>query len=122
MNNNKLAEVENFLSSASVFDFLETLDADSALDSRDEPEFDDPWMKEFNSLENEFFFADDIEYINSLREKAFKLSFRVINNSEISSRISDDFELIAKCVVVGKDNSWAISYLWSWYKGGKFPQ
>ncbi|MCA2028635.1 hypothetical protein LDK53_22105 [Enterobacter sp. K16B] len=55
MNNNKLAEVENFLSSASVFDFLETLDADSALDSRDEPEFDDPWMKEFNSLENEFF-------------------------------------------------------------------
>ncbi|HFK5734452.1 TPA: hypothetical protein ACG0DS_001993 [Enterobacter sichuanensis] len=122
MNNNKLAEVENFLSSASVFDFLETLDADSALDSRDEPEFDDLWMKEFNSLENESFFADDIEHINSLREKAFKLSFRVINNSEISSRISDDFELIAKCVVVGKDNSWAISYLWSWYKGGKFPQ
>ena len=35
MNNNKLAEVENFLSSASVFDFLETLDADSALDSRE---------------------------------------------------------------------------------------
>lgn len=122
MNNNKLAEVENFLSSASVFDFLETLDADSALDSRDKPEFDDPWMKEFNSLENESFFADDIEHINSLREKAFKLSFRVINNSEISSRISDDFELIAKCVVIGKDNSWAIIYLWSWYKGGKFPQ
>ena len=60
MNNNKLAEVENFLSSASVFDFLETLDADSALDSRDEPEFDDAWMKEFNSLKNESFDADDI--------------------------------------------------------------
>lgn len=122
MSNNKLAEVENFLSSASVFDFLKTLDADSALDSRDEPEFDDAWMKEFNSLKNESFDADDIEYINSLREKAFKLSFRVINNSEISSRISDDFELIAKSVVVGKDNNWAISYLWSSYKGGKFPQ
>lgn len=122
MSNNKLAEVENFLSSASVFDFLKTLDADSALDSRDEPEFDDAWMKEFNSLKNEDFDADDIEHINSLREKAFKLSFRVINNSEISSRISDDFELIAKSVVVGKDNSWAISYLWSSYKVGKFPQ
>ncbi|MFL7890341.1 hypothetical protein [Enterobacter pseudoroggenkampii] len=122
MSNNKLAEVENFLSSASVFDFLKTLDADSALDSRDEPEFDDAWMKEFNSLKNESFDADDIENINSLREKAFKLSFRVINNSEISSRISDDFELIAKSVVVGKDNNWAISYLWSSYKGGKFPQ
>lgn len=122
MSNNKLAEVENFLSSASVFDFLKTLDADSALDSRDEPEFDDAWMKEFNSLKNESFDADDIEYINSLREKAFKLSFRVINNSEISSRISDDFELIAKSVVIGKDNNWAISYLWSSYKGGKFPQ
>lgn len=79
-------------------------------------------MKEFNSLKNEGFDAGDIERINSLREKAFKLSFRVINNSEISSRISDDFELIAKSVVVGKDNSWAISYLWSSYKGGKFPQ
>ena len=122
MSNNKLAEVENFLSSASVFDFLKTLDADSALDSRDEPEFDDTWMKEFNSLKNESFDAGDIELINSLREKAFKLSFRVINNSEISSRISDDFELIAKSVIVGKDNSWAISYLWSSYKGGKFPQ
>lgn len=122
MSNNKLAEIENFLSSALVFDFLKTLDADSALDSRDEPEFDDAWMKEFNSLENESFDADDIEYINSLREKAFKLSFRVVNNSEISSRISDDFELIAKSIVVGKDNGWAISYLWSSYKGGKFPQ
>ncbi|HDR2846341.1 TPA: hypothetical protein QCK30_004889 [Enterobacter sichuanensis] len=122
MSNNNLAEVENFLSSASVFDFLKTLDADSALDSRDEPQFDDAWMKEFNSLKNEGFDAGDIERINSLREKAFKLSFRVINNSEISSRISDDFELIAKSVVVGKDNSWAISYLWSSYKGGKFPQ
>ncbi|MCU6192781.1 hypothetical protein [Enterobacter sichuanensis] len=122
MNNNKLAEVENFLSSASVFDFLKTLDADSALDSRDEPEFDDTWMKEFNSLKNESFDAGDIELINSLREKAFKLSFRVINNSEISSRKSDGFELIAKSVIVGKDNSWAISYLWSSYKGGKFPQ
>lgn len=30
MSNNNLAEVENFLSSASVFDFLKTLDADSA--------------------------------------------------------------------------------------------
>lgn len=122
MSNNKLAEVENFLSSASVFDFLKTLDTDSALDSRDEPEFDDAWMKAFNSLKNESFDADDIENINSLREKAFKLSFRVINNSEISSRISDDFELIAKSVVVGKDNNWAISYLWSSYKGGEFPQ
>lgn len=122
MTKNKLAQVEIFLSSASFFDFLKALDADSALDSRDEPEFDDAWMKEFNSLGNESFDADDIKYINSSREKAFKLSFRVINNSEISSRISDDFELIAKSVVVGKDNNWAISYLWSSYKGGKFPQ
>ncbi|MCF8582510.1 hypothetical protein L2X67_22220 [Enterobacter ludwigii] len=122
MINNKLAEIEKFLSAVSVFDFLKTLDADSALDSRDEPEFDDAWMKEFNSLENESFDADDVEYINLLREKAFKLSFRVINDSEISSYISDDFELVAKSVIVGKDKSWAISYLWASYKSGNFPQ
>ncbi|EAA7021871.1 hypothetical protein ACT7V1_001931 [Salmonella enterica subsp. enterica] len=122
MINKKLAEIENWLSTPAVFDFLKSLNVDSALDSRDEPEFDDCWMKEFSSLKNESIQDNDLAYINSLREKAFKLSFRVINDSEISSRISDDIELISKSFIFGKDNSWAISYLWSAYKKGIFPQ
>lgn len=122
MINKNLSEIENWLSTPSIFDFLKSLNVDSALDSRDEPEFDDCWMKEFNSLENENIQDDDLAHINSLREKAFKLSFRIINDSEISSRISDDIELISKSVVAGKNDNWAISYLWSSYKKEKFPQ
>lgn len=36
----------------------------------------------------------------SLREKAFKQSFRVLNNSEISLRLSDDIEIIAKSFIL----------------------
>lgn len=122
MINNKLIEIDNYLSIPSFFDFLKSLDADSALDSRDEPEFDDCWMNDFNSLENESIQDDDVKFIGSLREKAFKYSFRVINNSEISSRISDDIELISKSFVVGKENSWSITHLWSSYKNGRFPE
>lgn len=88
MIDNKLIEIDNYLSTPSFFDFLKSLNVDSALDSRDEPEFDDRWMSEFNSLGKVSIQDDDIEFIDSLREKVFKYLFRVINNSEISSRIS----------------------------------
>lgn len=122
MIDNKLIEIDNFLSTPSFFDFLKSLNADSALNLRDKPDFDNCWMKEFNSLANENIQNDDIEFIDSLREKAFKNSFRVINNSEISSRISDDLELISKSLVVGKENCWSVTYLWSSYKNGIFPK
>lgn len=122
MINNKLIEIDNCLSTPSFFDFLKSLNTDSALDSRDEPEFYDCWMSGFNSLENENIQDDDIKFIDSLQEKAFKYSFRVINNSEISSRISDDIELIAKSFVVGKESCWSITHLWASYENGKFPE
>jgi hypothetical protein len=50
MINHKLIEIDNYLSTPSFFDFLKSLNVDSTLDSRDEPEFDDRWMSEFNSL------------------------------------------------------------------------
>jgi hypothetical protein len=122
MMNNKLSEIENWLFTPSVFDFLKSVDIDSALDSRDETNFDSCWMKEFDFLESVNIQNEDMAYINYLREKAFKFSFRVINNAEISSHVSDDVELISKSFVIGKNDSWAILYLWSFYKEGKFPQ
>ncbi|EOC1336377.1 hypothetical protein ACI09U_004186 [Cronobacter turicensis] len=121
MTNQKLKEIENFLAKPDFFDFLKTLDVDEALDLRDEPKFDSCWMDNFNLLKSESFDASDVAQIDSLREKAFKLSFRVINDSEIASRISDDIELIAKNIIIGKEDSWAVSTLWAAYKSGKFP-
>ncbi|EOU9535223.1 hypothetical protein [Cronobacter dublinensis] len=121
MTNKKLNEIDQFLAKPDVFDFLNTLDVDGALDSRDEPEFDKRWLDNFNLLKGEYFDASDIAQIDSLREKAFKLSFRALNHSEVASRISDDIELIAKNIIIGKEDSWAVSYLWTTYKNGAFP-
>ncbi|PWV98710.1 hypothetical protein [Mangrovibacter plantisponsor] len=122
MKNKGLIEIDKYLSVLANFDFLKSLDADNALDLRDEPEFDDQWMAVFNALESKTFKADDISFIDMLREKAFKQSFKVIKNSEISSRISDDIEVIAKSFISGDNNNWAVTYLWISYKNKKFPK
>lgn len=121
MTNQKLNEIEHFLAKPGVFGFLKAVDVDEALNSRDEPEFDNCWMNNFNLVKSENFDAPDIAQIDSLREKAFKLSFRALNDSEVASRISDDIELIAKNIIIGKEDSWAVSYLWATYKNGSFP-
>ena len=121
MRNKSLIDIESYLSDKSSFDFLKSLNAEDALDLRDEPSFDEQWMKTFNVLENEKISDVQKSIVNTLREKAFKQSFRVLNNSEISSRISDDIEIIAKSFIFGKIDNWAIKYLWESYKNKEFP-
>ncbi|ACZ76343.1 conserved hypothetical protein [Dickeya parazeae Ech586] len=121
MINSNLIDMENVLSSPSFFDFLKNLDVDNALDSRDSKTFDSEWMNNFNRLEKEVFSKDDLDFIDILREKSFKLSFKIIKESEIASRISDDIEIIAKDILKGNTNGWPINYLWQSYKNGKFP-
>ncbi|PIT17409.1 hypothetical protein [Snodgrassella alvi] len=121
MNNKNLIEIDDYLSVLTNFDFLKLLDVDNALDLRDEPKFDNQWMSVFNSLKMYSFKMDEIKFIDMLREKAFKQSFKIINNSEISSRISDDIEIIAKSFIAREYNNWAITHLWSAYKNKKFP-
>ncbi|POP43407.1 hypothetical protein CHU32_10025 [Superficieibacter electus] len=121
MNNKLLIEVDEAMSAPKFFDFLKSLNVDNALDSRDQPDFDERWMNEFNALEIIRLKNSDAVFIDLLREKAFKLSFKVINNSEISSCISDDVDLIAKSLASGNNESWALNYLWISYKNGIFP-
>ncbi|MCO6540586.1 MAG: hypothetical protein J6569_10725 [Gilliamella sp.] len=121
MNDKNLIEIDDYLSTSTNFNFLKLLDVDNALDLRDESEFDYQWMNVFNSLKMCDFNANEVKFINMLREKAFKQSFKIINNFEISSRISDDIEIIAKSFIAKKYKNWAITHLWSTYKNKKFP-
>lgn len=121
MINSKLVEVDDKLSDSSFFNFLQCLNVDEALDLRDDPKFDTLWMNEFNKLENESLSITERLNVDTLREKAFKNSFKVINDSEISACISDDIELIAKNFILGKKDSWGINYLWDCYLKGVFP-
>lgn len=121
MINSKLVEVDDKLSDSSFFNFLQCLNVDEALDLRDDPKFDTLWMNEFNKLENGSLSITERLNVDTLREKAFKNSFKVINDSEISARISDDIELITKNFILDKKDSWAINYLWDCYLKGGFP-
>lgn len=103
------------------FCFLSQLNVDSALDLRDDSQFDERWMCEFNAVQRGAFSEEVINLIDTLRERYFKLAFRITGNSDISARISDDIELISKRMVMGDQQSWAVKVLWSCYCNGLFP-
>jgi hypothetical protein len=121
MINVEVNELYSIVSKASFFDFLKKIDGDISLDSRDEDPFDIQWMMEFNRIEKEKFTDKDIDCIKKIREVVFKASFKVIGNPEISGRISDDFELISKSIILKEKNSWAVDDLWKSYQSGIFP-
>ncbi len=121
MSVNKINDIFIKISVPSFFGFLKNLDIDKYLDARDEDPFDSQWMDNFNRLENESFDENDLNIINKIREYSFKESFRVFGSEEISARISDDFELIAKDLALNEKNSWPVNYLWKSYEAGSFP-
>ncbi|MCG8708046.1 hypothetical protein JHU04_001247 [Brenneria sp. 4F2] len=121
MISNDLVDMDKTLSSPFFFDFLKNIDVDSVLDLRDSHLFDTQWMIDFNRLKNESYNQEDLDFINILREKSFKLSFEVIKNHEIASRISDDIEIIAKDILQRSHGDWPAKYLWESYKNKKFP-
>lgn len=117
----KLIEIDNILSINGFFNFLTSIDVDDALTQRDCPVFDELWMKDFSALSHEFIPNDFVEFINVLREKAFKASFRVAADPELSARISDDIEIIAKNLIIDNEASLSLTYLWPSYLRGEFP-
>lgn len=116
-----LAGVKAALEEPDFFAFLSQINVDSALDLRDDSPFDERWMCEFNAVQRGAFSEEVINVIDTLRERSFKLAFRITGNSDISARISDDIELISKRMVMGDQQSWAVKGLWSSYCNGLFP-
>ena len=117
----ELKNLEAVISSGAFFVFLNKVSVDDALDMRDSEPLDSKWMSNFERLEKVSISNEEKELVNSVREKAFKLSFQVIGESEISSCVSDDIELIAKDILLGNKDRWTITYLWSLYRKGIFP-
>lgn len=123
MENHDLTELDERITRPDFFSFLDALDIDAALDNRDEEGFDECWMKaSVLTAENERTTPrKDLHRINQIREKAFKLSYAATRYAELASCISDDFELIAKSLSLGKSDSWAINHLLNSYMKGIFP-
>jgi len=119
---NELNDLLAKISGSMFFDFLKKLDIDESLDARDEDPFDSQWMDNFNRLEKSHFDPNDLDLINKIRECVFKQSFKVVGSDEISGRISDDFEIIAKDIALNQIDKWPVSYLWKSYQNGIFPK
>lgn len=105
------------------YEFLRELNEEEALERREEPEFDQHWVAEFERLEKsrEQLSEQELASIHSLREQAFKQSYRVMSSPDVSAYISDDLELIAISLLLGETSSWALQTLKLSYDEGQFP-
>ncbi|MEK3786859.1 hypothetical protein [Paenibacillus sp. FSL K6-1230] len=105
------------------YEFLRELNEEEALERREEPEFDQHWLAEFERMEKsrEQLSEQELAAIASLREQAFKQSYRVMSSPDVSAYISDDLELIAISLLLGETSSWALQMLKLSYDEGQFP-
>ncbi len=101
------------------------LDIDAALDQRDSPEFDEHWMNIYNKVEEESSAEPlgerELSRVERAAEVAYKTSFQNSESPELAGYISDDFDLIAKALLLSFNDSWLNSLLAS-YCDGRFPK
>jgi hypothetical protein len=106
-------------------EYFRQLDCDAALDARDhDEEFDSGWATEFDSLEQLWKQAPPPADIVALAEDVRRESFLAVSNAtqqhEIASYVSDDFDLIVKCRLLGVEIDF-VQRLWDSYACGEFP-
>lgn len=64
---------------------------------------------------------DNLNELLMIIEASFKLSFKVCGDSDVSAYISDDFEMISKCLLLNDSEGWPLSYLLNRYLKGESP-
>lgn len=94
-------------------------DWDSELDARESSAFDAAWNASYETLHKKD--PTESATIRNIREYAFKQTFRLTQNSELASYVSDDLGLIAKAFDSKLANAF-VSRLWSSYFKGQFPK
>ena len=111
----------NALPAEQAFD---AVDYNALLDARDADEFSIPWADAWD-LATKAFDASTTnqkikERLDSVREHIFKRIYNLTQNSDLASYISDDFDLIIKCLATNTQNAW-VNALWLTYKEGGIP-
>ena len=95
-------------------------DIDELLDLRDEEIFDSNWINIFSKVNSETLVDEITQLINKIRELSFIKAYEYSESGDIASCVSDDFELISKCYILGLDDEWINSLILS-YANGVFP-
>lgn len=104
-------------------EYFGQLDCDQALEQRDSnSSFDTDWIEAYKHTEVGW--SDmPVELrtqIDIIRKEAFMQVSRATRQHEIASYVSDDFDLICRCHVLGYEPA-IVGSLWQAYELGKFP-
>lgn len=95
-------------------------DLNKLLDLRDSSEFDDEWVRVNDDIALKVKEPNCKELIDHICEECYKKAYEISKNDEIAECISDDFELIAKAIVLQHDDNW-LNKLMECYFNGVFP-
>ncbi len=98
------------------------IDLDSILDVRDTEPFDSRWITAYKEVEAVWKDSKpSLEEVEYLRKLVFVTVSNLTKHHEISSYVSDDFELIGKSIPLGHENE-LIKLMHDNYVSGKLPQ
>lgn len=97
---------------------------DAMLDLHDQKAFDAEWVRVDKGVKQheakQQLSEEDKNAIDELREATFKKTYQVTGNGELASYVSDDFDLIARALLVDYNDIW-LDALWAQYQTGNFP-
>lgn len=119
---NNVEKLKSLLLQNKVLNFkdLNSEAIDEMLESRDGAEFENDWLRVFETLEQKEFSHSEAALIDEIREIAYKKSFASTNHAELAAYIADDFELIVKSLLSGLNDEW-LNALLLVYLQGLFP-
>lgn len=101
-------------------DYLQNINIDEVLDLRDDPIFDEKWIKVYEELTNISLSDDDRIQIDEIRKAVYKKVYEITEHGDLAAYISDDFELICKAYICNYEDAWLASMA-SVYANTKIP-
>jgi hypothetical protein len=101
-------------------DTFENEKLEAALSGRDAPAFELKWLQLFERVKDIDLAEDEAAGLDQLRESAFRTTFKHSADPELSSYISNDFEVIAKGIIRGQEDAFLNAMLEA-YASGRIP-
>lgn len=87
-------------------EYLQSIDIDELLDSRDDSNFDDEWVRVNEEIKNSSIETNIIDTINKVREKVFMKIYDFTEDSDVAAEVSDDFGLICRAYAINFEDKW----------------
>ncbi len=108
------------LPSAQTFSAMN--DYDVVLEERDDPDFDEAWMRAHERVQAvRATRAFDEDALTRLRETVYLCTFDLTQSAELAADVSDDFGLLGEALALGVEDDW-LSALARAYTNDQFPR